>query len=212
MKILCCDDHELFRDGLRTALAGMEGDAAASEVLEAGSLAEAEARLDADPSIDLLLLDLGLPDASGLEGLARIRAARPELPVVVVSGQEDAALAREALSAGAAGFIPKSSSRPVLQQALALVQAGGVYVPPLTLSRAPPGGPADAPTLRGADALTGREREVAELLTRGLTNREIGGVLGISTATVKVHVGRILAALEVTNRTEAVRLLVKGEE
>ncbi len=140
-----------------------------------------------------------------------MRAARPELAVVVISAHEDAELARRALAEGAAGFIPKSASRAVLQQALALVRAGGVYVPPLTLSGGGRATEAARPALAGAGALTGREREVAELLTRGLTNREIGGVLGISTATVKVHVGRILSALDVSNRTEAVRILVAGE-
>jgi DNA-binding NarL/FixJ family response regulator len=212
LKILCCDDHELFRDGLRVALAGVSGEAGPLELIEAGSLGEAEARLDADPEIELLLLDLELPDASGIDGLRRVRGARPDLPVVVISAHEDAELARTVLAAGAVGFIPKSSSRPLLQRAIALVRAGGVYVPPLTLERSRADTAAsDAPrALAGASGLTEREREVAELLTRGLTNRDIARVLGIAPATVKVHVGRILATLEVSNRTEAVRVLMLG--
>jgi DNA-binding NarL/FixJ family response regulator len=214
LKILCCDDHELFRDGLRAALTGVPDEAGPAELLEASSLREAEQRLEGDPGIELLLLDLGLPDASGLDGLRRVRSARPDLPVVVISAHEDAELARAVLAEGAVGFIPKSSSRPLLQRALALVRAGGVYVPPLTLARseadaAAPGAPRG---LAGASGLTEREREVAELLTRGLTNRDIGRVLGIAPATVKVHVGRILEALDVSNRTEAVRVLMLGED
>jgi DNA-binding NarL/FixJ family response regulator len=212
LKILCCDDHDLFRDGLRAALAGVADEAAPLELLEAASLAEAEAQLDRDPAIELLLLDLGLPDASGIEGLRRVRGARPDLPVVVISAREDAALARAVLAEGAVGFIPKSASRPLLQRAIALVRAGGVYVPPLTLERSATSAAAETPQLAEVSGLTEREREVAELLTRGLTNREIASVLGITPATVKVHVGRILEALDVSNRTEAVRVLILGDE
>jgi DNA-binding NarL/FixJ family response regulator len=212
LKLLTCDDHALFRDGLRLVLETLPGPVA---LLEAASLREAEARLAEHPDVDLLLLDIQLPDAAGLAGLRRVRTAHPALPVLVISAAEEPDLARAALAEGAAGFIPKSASRPVLARAVELVLAGGVYVPPLTLAETPgsaAGSSASAPAvgLRGDLPLTGREREVAELMTRGLTNREIAGVLAISPATVKAHVARILQALEVANRTEAVRALLQG--
>jgi DNA-binding NarL/FixJ family response regulator len=114
--------------------------------------------------------------------------------VAVVSASEDAGAMRGALDAGAAGFIPKSSSRDVLVRALELILAGGVYVPSEALAAA----------AQPDFALSERQREVLELMTRGLTNRDIARVLGISAATVKVHVAAILDGLGASNRTEAV--------
>lgn len=197
MKILSCEDHELFREGLRSALAELAADC---ELVEARTGAEGLARLEADPDIGLALLDLGLPDVAGLELLREMRSRFPLVGVAVVSASERPADARAALAAGAAGFIPKSADRGVLLAALRLILDGGIYLPPLLLA----GDEEPAGT-----GLTPRQREVAALMTRGLTNKEIAGVLGIGAGTVKAHVAAILEVLEVANRTEAVLALVE---
>ncbi len=192
MKILVCDDHALFRDGLRLVLAGLERDV---DLLEAATAAEALRLASEHADLELVLLDLGLPDADGLALLGTLRERHPALAVAIVSASEDPDRMRRALDLGACGFIPKSAKREVLGRALELIFAGGVYVPPAALH--PGTSASDLP-------LTDRQREVLELMTKGLTNRDIARVLEISAATVKVHVAAILDALGVSNRTEAV--------
>jgi DNA-binding NarL/FixJ family response regulator len=196
VRILSVEDHELFRDGLRHALAGLPGP---PELLEARTGAEALDRLEADPDIGLVLIDLALPDVDGLDLLRSVRGSFPTVAVAVISGSERRADAEAALDAGAAGYVPKGAGRAVLLSALQLILAGGVYLPPLLLE-------SDGPAAAG---LSPRQREVAELLVKGLTNKEIGEVLGIGAGTAKTHVAAILEVLEVSNRTEAVLALVE---
>ncbi len=202
MKILVCDDHAIFRDGLRTVLADIESDV---ELLEAAEATAALATAEAEPDLDLVLLDLEMPGMDGQTGLRRFRSEHPTLPVVIVSASDDATRMRAAIDAGASGYIPKSSGRQELLAALRLVLAGGVYVPREALG-APAQGAAEIAAARRrerAQNLTERQIEVLSLIARGLTNREICGVLSIAEGTVKAHVGAIFEALEVTNRTEA---------
>lgn len=194
MKILVCDDHALFREGLELVLGQLDG---AAELASVGDAESALARVAADDAIDLVLLDLQLPGMDGFAALERMRRDHPGVPVVVLSASESPAHVRSALERGASGFIPKSTRGSVLLSALRLVLAGGIYVPPLVLEGAP------APAADPKGALTGRQLEVLRLLARGLTNREIAAVLEIAEGTVKSHVMRVYEVLDVTNRTEA---------
>jgi DNA-binding NarL/FixJ family response regulator len=206
VKLLVCDDHPLFREGLVGVLREMDPDA---ELLETGSAEEAAAAVDRDDDFDLVLLDIELPGADGLATLARWRGEHPTLPVAIVSASEDAGDVRAALDAGASGFIPKSSSGAVLRSALQLIFAGGRYVPPQALDEQGElrrGRPRDRAPAR-ALPLTPRQIEVAQLLAKGLTNREICSVLDIAEGTVKAHIAAIFEALEVSNRTEAATVL-----
>src|SRR5690348_9496222 len=154
MTILVVDDHPLVREGLRQLLAGMEEGAT---VMEAASAAAALQVLDGHPDLDLVLLDLNLPDGHGLALLADIGRRAPDLPVVILSGVQDSALMRSALDAGAAGFIPKSAVSQVIVPALKLVLAGGIYVPPEML----PARTGAAGSEKGqALELTARQRQV----------------------------------------------------
>lgn len=196
MKILSCEDHDLLRDGLHPLLRSLPGN---PSLLEASTAADAREILAREGDVALVLLDLGLPDVDGLDLLSEIRAQYPATGVVVFSGSTRASDVRAALDRGAQGYIPKSASREDLVDALAKVLDGEVYVPPSLLQAA---------EAIASTHLTPRQREVAELLVRGLTNREIGDVLGIRMGTVKNYVEAILAVLEVSNRTEAVLALV----
>jgi DNA-binding NarL/FixJ family response regulator len=202
MRLLICDDHEIFRHGLRSALTGID-----AELVETSTCDEALARVGADDGFDLVLLDLALPGTDGWTALRKLREEHPALPVVIVSASEHPGEVRAALAGGAAGFIPKSSPPAVFRAALRLVLDGGVYVPPLALG-SEPAPPAAAPgerrpSPRRAAELTPRQREILQMMSRGLTNAEIAGALGIAEGTVKTHISAILQILDVTNRTEA---------
>ena len=192
MRILLCDDHALFREGLELVIRGLDEEV---ELAAVGDAETALARVAADEDLDLVLLDLQLPGMDGFTALARLRRDHPSVPVVLLSASERPEDVRTALDAGAAGFIPKSTRGSVLLGALRLVLSGGVYVPPLLLDAAPP--------RRGVAPLSRRQLDVLRLLARGLTNRDIARVLGIAEGTVKSHVMRVYELLDVNNRTEA---------
>lgn len=208
MKILVVDDHPLIRTALRYALAELQDRV---ELLDAADCARALHIAQHHPDLDIILLDLELPDVQGFEALARVREQCPATPVVVISGSEQHDVVVASLDAGAMGFIPKSSSNQVMLSALRLVLSGGVYVPPQALSaqtdglrprREPPRGGAP---LRPADiGLTDRQADVLALMVQGKPNKAICRELSLAEGTVKIHVTAILKALNVANRTQAV--------
>lgn len=202
MRILVCDDHAVFRAGLRAVLGELSAEA---ELLEAADVAQALALAGAHADLALALLDLHMPGTDGRTGLRQLRAAHPTLPVVIVSAADDPAEMRRVLAEGASGFIPKSSRSEELVAALRLVLAGGVYLPRALLDApaASPGAERSRRRRERAGTLTERQIEVLSLMARGLTNREICGVLKIAEGTVKTHIAAIFETLEVTNRTEA---------
>ncbi len=209
MKIVICDDHEMFRDGLRRAL-----DELGHELIDASTGEDALALVADDPEIALVLLDLNMPGIDGWTGLRRLRSDHPDVSVVIVSASEEPEDVRLALDGGASGFIPKSSSPAVLRAALGLVFEGSVYVPPVLLAQADVAASrrdaADPPHVAAGERvprLTERQLEVLKLISKGLTNREIGEVLDIAPGTVKTHVAAVLEALDVTNRTEATLMM-----
>jgi DNA-binding NarL/FixJ family response regulator len=175
-------------------------------VLDAADGTAALRALEGHPDTDLVLLDLDLPDQHGLQVLAVVAERHPAVAVVVLSGSRDQAAMREALARGAQGFIPKGETREVLSSALALVLAGGIYVPPSMLAPAAPppaGAQANAVTPQSL-GLTERQLDVLALLMQGRNNKLICRALGLAEPTVKNHVSAILKALGVTSRTEAV--------
>lgn len=194
MKVLIADDHPLVRDALAHALLDLDP---AVQALQTGSL-EGLIELARAGSADLALVDLNMPGMNGTDGLLQLRRAAPTLPLVVASGQDDAATIRAVLATGAAGFIPKSERADVLIGALRLVLAGGTYVPPRLLDAAP------APPAADAGELTPRQIDVLRLLMRGEPNKLIARELGLTEGTVKIHIAAILRALQARNRTEAV--------
>ncbi len=202
MKILICEDHAIFRQGLQLTLADLGAD-----VVEAATSDEALALIQADEKIDLVLLDLQMPGTDGWTALRKLRSDYASIPVVIVSASEEPAQIRRALSDGASGFIPKSSSAELLKGALQVVLSGGVYVPPQALPDAPQETEDRTPRSEGrrerASGLTPRQVEVLSLMARGLTNKEIGGVLKIAEGTVRAHLNSIFETLDVSNRTEA---------
>jgi DNA-binding NarL/FixJ family response regulator len=210
MKILLVDDHPLLRGGLQFLLRSLDADL---ETDEASDAAQALEMLTAG-SYDLLLLDLKMPGLNGLDALAALRAAAPGTPLVVLSAQDNPGVVRAAIEGGAMGFIPKSSTPEVLIQALRLVLAHGVYLPPAVLEAVHPADQqaptartgADSPLLRG---LTARQMEVLHCIIKGKSNKVIARELDLSEGTVKVHLSAVFQALGVHSRTEAVYAAAK---
>ena len=204
MKVLVVDDHPLVREGLRLSLDALDPRA---EVLEASSADEAFACTDQHPDLDLVLLDLGLPGLPGLVALEELRARGCKARIVIVSASSAQSDVVAALNSGAAGFIPKLSSSDVLIQALRLVLAGGVYVPPQALGSLDLPGANDAadafPKSLQQLGLSERQKQVLALVAQGKPNKVIASDLQIAEPTVKAHVTEILRALRVTNRAQA---------
>jgi len=208
MKILVVDDHVLIREAMRGVLRELRGEAAV--ILEASDSRQAKHQIEQNPDVELVLLDLGLPDQDGLEMLSELGNRYPTISVVVLSAQQDRETVMKAFDLGALGFIPKSGQRDVMLSALNLIFSGGVYIPPEILNRREPAAARAAPApakagASGADlGLTERQMEVLALMMQGKSNKAICRVLDLAEPTVKIHVSAILKALKVANRTEAV--------
>ncbi|NDY93008.1 response regulator transcription factor [Ideonella livida] len=226
MRLLLVDDHTLFREGMRLLLQPL---VQPLEVEEAGSCEEALARFEAGEAFDLVLMDLALPGASGIQGMAWLKAARPEVKVVALSSSDDRDSVLRALDAGAMGFIPKSSTGLVMLAALQLVLARGIYLPPSVFlpggvaapvelrptgadatgsagaaDRADPGPGTDGPAVAARLGLSPRQAEVLDLLLQGKSAKLIARDLDLGLATVKTHTTAVLRALNVTTRTQAI--------
>lgn len=208
MKILVVDDHVLIREALHGVLKELRP---GCTVFEASDCRQAMQVAGEHADLELILLDLALPDGDGFAVLAELRARHPTVTIVVLSAVKDRNSVTRALDLGALGFIPKSAKRAVMLSALELVFAGGVYVPPEILGRTAPSEaiaeqtPADAPRQLPSDlGLTNRQLEVAALMMHGKSNKAICRELNVAESTVKIHITAILKVLKVTNRTEAV--------
>jgi len=202
MRLLIVDDHPLFREGLKFLLHGLDS---GIELDNAGDCAEAFSLLDKQ-RYDLILLDLNLPGRSGLEALSEIRKSYGNSPVVVLSGEDSPKKVTTAIDGGAMGFIPKSSTPEELIEALRLVLAGCVYLPPRSLAKgARQDEESSGETKYGTlQTLTPRQTDVLRYLIRGEPNKVIAQEMSISGDTVKSHISAVLSILGARNRTEAV--------
>ncbi|MGY6550639.1 MAG: response regulator [Erythrobacter sp.] len=203
-KVLIVDDHALVRDGLKAILLSSFPEC---EIAEAGDFNEALQQLGTVQDLDIVLLDLNIPGVSRFSALAQLRKDFPSLPVVMVSGSYDRATVRDALAAGAAGFLPKTLDRATILDAIQQVMAGEIYVPgELQIDPAAE----EEDTIRQLiDSLTPQQRVVLGHLVAGRLNKQIAFDLDISMTTVKAHVSAILCKLNVFSRTQAVILANK---
>lgn len=211
MNFIVADDHELIRESLRAQLMQLEPDAT---IFEAGTANEVLQLMSQGIEINLVLLDLYMPDCQGPELVSTLCDRFPETPIVVVSGSESAEDIAKSIDCGAAGFIPKSTAREVIKSAIRLVLSGGVYIPERMVRQ--PGAKKAGRSLNPADIQTGpsncgkveeiltrRQLQVLKLICAGLPNKLIARELNISLYTVKVHVAAVLRALGKDNRTAA---------
>ena len=198
MRILAIDDHELVREGLLQVLQTL-GDGV--DILQSDNAQQAFMRLIAHRDLDLILLDYHLPDMTGLEMLQELGRRAPTVPVLMISGMANAQLMRQVLTAGAAGFISKSSSSKELLRAIKVVLDGGIYTPEDL--RDLEGLIVDG-TMPKRASLSRTQERVFRCMIDGMSNRDIAHKLDIGEETVKSHVSSILRYFDVQNRTQAV--------
>jgi len=201
-QVLIIDDHPLYREALSAAVSLAYPVTRSREV---SSLEEAIDILETDRDFDIALLDLNLPGVSGFDGLLKLRTQHPRLPILVVSGLENEKIINDAVTYGAAGFLPKSLGREVLETAISTVLQGDIYLPSIV------GVNADDEAEKQKNeiierllSLTPQQLRVLFMLREGLLNKQIAYELEVGATTVKKHVSEILRKLNVYSRTQAV--------
>lgn len=206
MRILIADDHPLYRDALELVVKEVYPSA---DIVSCASQAEVLDVVQSDDSFDLILLDLKLPDATEFTCLTLVRNRTSVTPIVIVSAVEEATTMREAIEYGATGYLPKSSSRTTMRNALQLVMAGGVFMPASAVSSSwlrRSVRPRAKNRATEPSSLTERQQTVLEIMAEGKSNKAIANELSITEITVKAHVSAILRKLGVSNRVQAAML------
>jgi len=205
VRVAVVDDHPLFREGVMRSLREVEG----LEVVGEGASGADALAIVAEVEPDILLLDISMPDG-GLDIIPAVLAIRPQQRIVLLTVSESADDVTRAMRSGVSGYVLKGIGAKGLAEVLATVAAGERYVSPTLSARllTATGGAPDRPS--GADLmalLTPREREVARLVAFGLSNKRVALQLDLHEKTVKHHMTRVLAKLNVSNRTEAALLV-----
>lgn len=219
MRVLLVDDHELFRAGLALLMKELLPDL---ELIQASTLSQGvDLALAEHP--DIVFLDLELPDGHGCDALVQLKAARPSLPVVVISADESVETVGRCIELHAMGYVPKSSSPETLHAAIGAVLSGGVFLPAASIGglrrlidadepparesgKAPPNAHGeiwDAPGL----GLTPREFETLAWIVRGLPSKAIASKMGLEDITVRKHISHLLAHFNLRRRTELIVML-----
>ena len=209
LKILIADDHELFRDGLRTRLEQHDGWQVCGEGVNGRQAVELASTLQPDVAV----LDISMPELNGIEATRQIRKASPQTEVLILTMQESEGLVRDVLAAGARGFMLKTDTGRLLVAAVeALAQRKpfftgkvselvlGGFLHPDRAARAAPS---------EAGRLSPREREIAQMLAEARTNKDIAATLGVSVKTIDAHRANIMRKLNLHSVTELVRYAIR---
>ncbi|MCL4465733.1 MAG: response regulator transcription factor [Chloroflexi bacterium] len=196
IRVLVADDHALIREGTRATLQGAGG----IEVV--GSAGDGETALSLARALrpDVVLLDVRLPDISGIEVAERLRAELPATGILVLTGYEDVSYYRAFIKLGVQGYLRKTTSAAEVVAAVRAIASGGTAIEPL-----------DQPAgVNGREALSPRELDVLSLLVEGCRNREIAERLEVSLKTIEFHVSNILQKLGARSRAEVAVLAVES--
>lgn len=203
-RLVIADDHPLFRGALKQALADI---AETTRIVETGDFQGTKDAVADGEDIDLVLLDLAMPGASGLSGLISLRGISA-VPMIVVSAHDDPQTIRRALELGASGFISKSASIEDIRRAVETVLSGGIAAP-AGVDLGAERDPEVSDLIHRLQTLTPQQTRVLGMMAEGLLNKQIAYELGVSEATIKAHVSAVLQKLGVDSRTQAVILLSK---
>ncbi|CAA0116013.1 response regulator transcription factor [Zhongshania aliphaticivorans] len=204
--IIIADDHPLFREAIRNATQQRFPDAL---IAETASLDETLAYIEQHSDVDLVLLDLNMPGMDGLNGIVNLRSTYPDVPVVILSAEEDKNIVLQSMTYGAVGFITKSMPREKIIAAIEQILDGQAFLPPDIIRRAASNSHSRRQDNTGIpteiiSSLTRRQLLVFERMAKGESNKQIGYELSIAETTVKAHVSAILRKLKVQNRMKAV--------
>lgn len=204
MKVLVVDDHALIREALHSVLKQLNREAV---IFEASNSQQAMCIVEEHPDISFILLDINLPDRDGFSVLRELRERYATIAIVMLSSSDDQDTVKRAFKLGALGFIPKTTEREVILNAIKLVFSGGVYIPSQILEETRSPRLIDKPAARDSFkgiGLTDRQIEVLALLLKGRSNKVIAKTLNMAVPTVKNHITVVLKALGVASRTEAI--------
>ena len=200
MKVLITDEQSLFRDGLSLRLKQINQDIS---IIQSSNLAEMQKILSKDSDIDILIVDIDLAELNAAEVINKIKNIAPNTKIVAISSSEDTRNIKKILSLGVKGYIPKRSDSNILSGALKLILDGGTYIPPAMLDNG-----IDYSAYSSASPLkknlTNRQSQVLDLIAQGKSDKQIAYDMGVSEATVKLHINALLRSLKVNNRTQAV--------
>jgi two-component system response regulator NreC len=208
IRLLLVDDHEVVRSGLRMLLESAGG---VEIVGEAGTAREALEKVS-EIRPDVVIMDIGLPDMTGIEAAREIKALRPEASIVALTIHEDQEYFFKMLEAGATGYVPKRAAPEELLTAVEAAAAGEVYLYPSLAKLLVKDYLSQEPQLKSAralDGLTEREQEVLAQLAEGASNAAIGEALGISPKTVARHRENIMRKLNLHSRSELVKYAIR---
>jgi two-component system response regulator NreC len=206
IRILLVDDHKVLRDGLRSLL---ESEADMRIIAEADSGQQA-IQLTLEQNPDIVIMDLGLPDMNGLEAIRQIRCQNQSSGIIVLSMYSRKEFVRQAIEAGANGYVPKSSAHTSLLRAIRVVQSGERYLHPKAATAL-----VESITSKESEAelytnLSDREQEVLKLTALGFTSREIGEKLVISPKTAESYRQRAMEKLNLYHRSDLIRFALRA--
>lgn len=199
VKFLIADDHPLYREALKGAL---YAEFSGALFLESDSFATTLSVLKTKGKIDLLLLDLKMPGCDNFYGLLKIRQHFPNMPIAVISANDDIETISQVMEFGANAYIPKSSTTLVLVEALLCVLTGKIWLPNNAKTKLQKVSKEKIEIAQRVSDLTPKQFKVLCLLKKGLKNREIARELNVTEATIKAHVGALFSKLEVKSRTQ----------
>ncbi|MBL8096117.1 MAG: response regulator transcription factor [Anaerolineales bacterium] len=206
LRIILVDDHQILRDGIRALL---EGEPGVSVVGECGSGAEALALCAKEPP-DLVVLDLSLPDMSGLDVLRQLQETQPGIRVVVLSMHTQREFVLQAIAGGCAAYVPKATAHTSLVEAIQAVRHGERFLHPKVAAVLIESFGSDMSEIQQFQALSERERDVLQQTAWGFNSREIGEKLALSPKTVETYRQRAMEKLGLEHRTDLIRFALKA--
>lgn len=206
LRILLVDDHQILRDGIRVLLDGEPG---MHVIGECGSGAEALELAGRDQP-DLVVLDISLPDMSGLDVLRQLRERQPMLSVIVLSMHTQREFVLQAIAAGCAAYVPKSTAHTSLLEAIQAVRRGERFLHPKVAAVLIGTFGRDMSEIEQFQALSDRERDVLQLTAWGFNSREIGEKLALSPKTVETYRQRAMEKLGLEHRTDLIRFALRA--
>lgn len=201
MKILITDEQSLYRDGLALILKQINPNIS---VIQSSDITEMQDFLYQNTDTDFIILDIDLAEPNTSETINKITTAYPQTKIIAISSSEDIKNIKKILSFGVKGYIPKKIDSNILSGALKLILDGGTYIPPILLENSLSKNTQISTHNILQKNLTNRQSQVLDLIAQGKSNKQIAYDMGVSEATVKLHINALLRSLKVNNRTQAV--------